>query len=118
MVLQLHIDELSEDMTVRIADLRKLLSAKKQEVALCCRAHEENAPRIRLLEETIKQAVTELEETKQSFKSKKIKEVRENLQRAVSSSILKDSDIHKFKRGACESAHGWKAEAQQATVVI
>lgn len=43
--------------------------------------------RIKLLEETIKEAIHELEKTKQSFKSKKIKEVRKNLQGAINSCV-------------------------------
>lgn len=83
MVLPLHIDEYSQEVTVKLDDLRKLFLATGQggappDVARQCNISPE-AARVKLLEATIEEAILELEKTKTSFKSQKIKEVRENL---------------------------------------
>ncbi len=69
MVLQLDIDERREKATVSLEDLRGLFNVKEH-AAFC---------RVQLLETAIEEAVRELAKTKTSFKSKRIKEVRENL---------------------------------------
>lgn len=82
MTLKLHIDETNEEITVKLEDLRKLfhqsgLSDHPSELP-------PKEPRIKMLEDAINRAVLELEKTKTSFKSRKIKEVREDLLQVLS----------------------------------
>lgn len=81
------IDRVCNELTSKVEDLRKFFKAIVKSNTLVDLREGQNifnhSQRERLLEKTMQEAIAKLEETKKSFKSKTIKEVRKKLIKAI-----------------------------------
>lgn len=81
------IDRVCNELTLKVEDLRKFFNAIVKSNTSVDLMEKENifnySQREKLLEKTIREAISKLEETKNSFKSKTVKEVRKQLIKAI-----------------------------------
>lgn len=82
-----YIDEACNEIILKIEELRKFLKEGARATTQINYREllhtSKEGQRKEMLEETIRDAIAKLEETKKSFKSKKVKEARENLVKAI-----------------------------------
>ncbi len=82
-----YVDQLCNEMSLKIEDMRRFFKAGAKNdssvIVTNGRATSDSSYRERALEVAIQEAVVKLESTKNSFKSRKVKEVRESLTRVI-----------------------------------